>query len=79
MTMSTTKRSINKSVVYECMKKKMYAKIMLRICLRPISKNYHFKKPRVYIFFCITDTCMFFNIKNQICRVMTGHNMETMF
>lgn len=78
--MSTTNRSINKSEVYECMKK-MYAKIMQRICLRAISKNYHFKKPRVYIFFFLYYRYMyvFFNIKNQIGRVMAGHNMETIF
>lgn len=79
MTMSTTNRSINKPVVYECIEK-MYAKIMQIICLGAISKNFHFKKPRVYMFFLYYRYMYgFLNLKNQIGRVMAGHNMETMF
>lgn len=59
MTMSTTNRSINKPVVYECIEK-MYAKIMQIICLGAISKNFHFKKPRVYMFFFILQIHVWF-------------------
>lgn len=77
--MSTTNRSINRSVVYECMEKNVCKKYASNLSDSYIEKLSIQKAQGVHICFVLQIHVWFLNLKNQIGRVMAGHNMETMF